>query len=531
MPERTTKPGSPANSRSSKEHVTEILLKSHPGVREAIVVVRKSDEATEEKPMAYIVPNDDYVGRVLAGDEWERKRIQKWRKTFDLSQLGKQVEPSEPDFNIAGWNSSYTRQPITAEHMREWVELTVEELQALHPREALEIGCGAGLLLLRLAKGCARYVGTDVSPEVLKKLKKQMEELGGEWGNVTVLERSAENLEGFAEGSFDTVILNSVAQHFPNVSYLLGVLEGAIRLVKPGGRIFIGDVRNLVLLEPCAVSIELHQAPPSMSLEELRERVNHRIQFEEQLVISPAFFLALRGRFQRITRVEVHPKRGRFDNEMTRFRFQAILCVETQREEQLKISFLDWTEQRLPPDSIAGLLKHKEPKILAIKNVSNSRVEKDVESLAELARGETPGTVGEFKRLLDAREYQGIDPQKMWMLGEELGYQVDISWAACRPDGSYDLVFRKIGDNEGSLRQIIRWPEPDLGAKEVSRYANIPGRGVLHSELSKQLLDYCRQTLSGNNIPKEVILMDALPLTTDGAVDVKKLPFPGAQSG
>lgn len=530
MPEETIKPGSPAPARLSMQHDAEILLRSHPGVREAVVVARRRAESTEETPVAYVVPNDDYVSRVLAGDEWGRKRIQKWRKTFDLSQMGKEVAPTEPDFNIAGWNSSYTREAIPPEHMREWVEVTVQELQAFHSREILEIGCGSGLLLLRLAGGCARYVGMDVSSTVLKKLRKQMDELGGEWSNVTLLERSAENLEGLAESSFDTVILNSVVKYFPNVSYLLGVLEGALRLVKPGGRIFIGDVRNLVLLEPCAVSIELHQADPSMSLGELRERVNHRIQFEEQLVVSPVFFLALRERFPRITGVEVHPKAGRYDNEMTRFRFQAILQVETQRTEELDVSFLDWTEQPLPPDLIASLLSDKKPKLLGIKNVTNLRIEKDAESLAELGRGETSRTVGKFKQSLEKRGQQGIDPQQMWTLGKELGYQVDISWTACRPDGSYDLVFRKIADNEDLLRQAIRWPQPQVSAKELSRYTNIPGRGVLQGELIKQLLDYCGQSLPQNSIPSEVILMEALPLTSDGKVDVQKLPPPDIQS-
>jgi ubiquinone/menaquinone biosynthesis C-methylase UbiE len=525
------KPGSPVQPLASMQNDADILLRSRPGVREAAVVRWGSDNSKEEIRVAYVVPNEDYIDRVLAGDEWQRKRIQKWGKTFDLSQLGKQARPTDPGFNIAGWNSSYTRQPIPAEHMREWVEVTIQELQAFHPREVLEIGCGAGLLLLRLAGDCERYVGTDIASTVLKKLRKQMDELGGEWSNVTLLERSAENFEGFAEGSFDTVILNSVVKYFPNVSYLLGVLEGALRLVKPGGRIFIGDVRNLALLEPCAVSIELYQAQPSMSLAELRERVNHRIQFEDQLVISPAFFLALRERYPRITGVAVHPKAGRFDNEMTRFRFQAILRLETQREEQLDVSFLDWNEQRLSPDSITALLRDKKPKSWAIKNVANSRIEKDILSLKELAKGEFSSAVGELEQLIEKRERQGIDPQRMWTLGGEHGYQVDISWAACRPDGSYDLVFRKIVDNEELLRRTISWPQPQIDVEKLSQYANTPGRGVLQAELSKQLLDYCRQSLPPNSTPTEVILLDALPLTSEGIVDVDKLPPPAMLPG
>ena len=508
------------------QHDAEIVLRSHPGVREAAVVTFRSDKSREGLRVGYVVPNDEYISRVLADEEWQRKSIQKWRKTFDLSQLGKQAESPEPGFNIAGWNSSYTRQPIPSEHMREWVEITLQGLQSFQPREVLEIGCGTGLLLLRLAGGCARYVGMDVSPTVLKKLREQMDKLGGEWSNVMLLERSAENLEEFADSSFDTVILNSVVKYFPNFSYLLNVLERALRLVKPGGRIFVGDVRNLALLEPYAVSIELHQAEHSMSLAELRERVNRRIQFENQLVLSPAFFLALPERFPRITGVEVHPRAGSFDNEMTRFRFQAILQMETKRKEQLDVSFLDWTEQRLPPDSIPALLRDKKPKSLAMKNVVNSRVERDIEALRELAKDESSRTVGELKQLLEKRERQGVDPQRVWTLGEELGYQVDISWAASRPDGSYDVVFRKIADNRELLRQTIAWPQRRIDDKELSQYANIPGRGVLLAELSNQLMDYCRQSLPQNSIPAEIIVMDALPITSDGKVDVRKLPAP-----
>lgn len=506
------------------QHEAEILLRSHPGVREAAVVALRSGQSTEEISVGFVVPNDDYITRVLAGEEWQRKSIQKWRKTFDLSQLGKQVQSSEPGFNVAGWNSSYTRQPIPPEHMREWVEVTVQELKSLQPREVLEIGCGTGLILLRLAGDCARYVGMDVSPTVLKKLREQMDELGGEWSNVTLLERSAGNLDEFADNSFDMVILNSVVKYFPNFSYLLNVLERALRLVKPGGRFFVGDVRNLVLLESYAVSIELHQAEHSMSLRELRERVNRRMQFENQLVLSPAFFLALPERFPRITGVEVHPRAGDFDNEMTRFRFQAILQVETPQKEQLDFSFVDWTEQRLPPNSIAALLRDKKPKTLAIKNVANSRIQKDFESLRELTKDEFSRTVGEFKQFLEKRERQGVDPQRMWTLGAELGYQVDISWAACRPDGSYDVVFRKIDENRELIGRTIAWPQSRIDAKQLSQYTNIPGRGVLLAELSNQLLEYCRQSLPQNSIPTEIIVLDALPMTSEGKIDVHKLP-------
>ncbi len=64
-------------------------------------------------------------------------------------------------FNITGWNSSYTGDPIDAGAMRAWRDHTVERILSFQPRRAWEIGCGTGLLLLQLAPQCAAYLGTD----------------------------------------------------------------------------------------------------------------------------------------------------------------------------------------------------------------------------------------------------------------------------------------------------------------------------------------------------------------------------------
>ena len=70
-------------------------------------------------------------------------------------------------FNIAGWKSSYTGQPIAAEEMQEWVAETVARILALKPQRVLEIGCGTGLLLARIAPHCEHYTGTDFSETAL----------------------------------------------------------------------------------------------------------------------------------------------------------------------------------------------------------------------------------------------------------------------------------------------------------------------------------------------------------------------------
>ncbi len=77
--------------------------------------------------------------------DWHTEHISQWQTLYDEnhSQL---FAPEEPTFNISGWNSSYTSLPIPETEMREWVEQTVNRIQALQPQRLLEIGCGTGLL-------------------------------------------------------------------------------------------------------------------------------------------------------------------------------------------------------------------------------------------------------------------------------------------------------------------------------------------------------------------------------------------------
>src|SRR5579884_1278926 len=184
-------------------------LRDHAAVQDA-AVYHQADGTTT----AFVVPEEKYIDEVLGRLEVASKQVRKWQKTYDLTQLAKSAAKSPFAFNIAGWNSSYTRQPLPAEDMKEWVETTVERISTLEPSEVLEIGCGTGLLLLRLAQKCRRYVAMDFAPSVLMRLREQLAQASDVNKKVELLERSADNFEGLQDNSFSTVIVNSVAQHF-----------------------------------------------------------------------------------------------------------------------------------------------------------------------------------------------------------------------------------------------------------------------------------------------------------------------------
>lgn len=500
----------------------EATLREHPGV-EAAVVLWKHAEA-DHRLAAYVVPNNAYLDRTLAGADDELERIQKWQKTYELTQLGKGSQTSQPAFNILGWNSSYTRLAIPDDEMREWVDLTIEEILKYELSEVLEIGCGTGLLLLRLAHRCKRYVGLDNARTVLGTLQRQMHQLGGDWTQVEILERRADHFDGFEANSFDTVILNSVAQYFPSLAYLLSVLEKAVRVVKTGGRIFLGDLRSLPLQGPFASSVELFQTPRTTCVADLRERVGKRIRVDEQLVLSPALFLALRQRWPKISHVELVPRRGRFDNEMSRYRFNAILHVGGAPAEPFQPAWISWPLERPTLELVARRLEKENPESLSIRDVRNRRVWKDVLAFNGLQTGNGSQEVASLeKEIQEASINDGIDPQDLWCLGETLHYDVQISWAAARTDGSYDVVFRRKSLDRSSKAFTISWPESVAINDDLTLYANAPTKAAPKEKLLQQIREYCDQRLPKTMRPSAVRFLQAIPLTPDGKPDRQAL--------
>ena len=285
----------------------ETVLSQHPGVK-AAAVVAVEDKTGDKRLVAYVAPNHDYKG----------------------------TEATEADGeHTAVWQSSYDGQAIPGEQMREWVDHTVKRVLALQPKSILELGCGTGLLLFRLAAFCERYCGVDFSASALESIRQELGRQKQPLAAVTLLQRKADELEDLETGSFDAVILNSVVQYFPNVEYLARVVERASRAVKPGGFIFLGDVRNLHLLKAFCSSVQLHQAPPELPVAELRRRIDKRMSQEEELLIAPEFFPALQRHLPAVSSVDIQVKRGWHKNEMTLFRYDVVLHIGSARQWKL----------------------------------------------------------------------------------------------------------------------------------------------------------------------------------------------------
>src|SRR6185312_11638486 len=178
-------------------------------------------------------------------------------------------------------------------------EETVARIQELQPQRVLEIGCGSGLLLTRIAPSCESYIGLDFSSSVIEQLKEYVRHRP-DLSRVELRLGLAHELEFLKDASVDLVILNSVVQYFPSVAYFLKVLAQAVRVTRAGGYIFLGDVRNLGLLDAFAASVQLHKAPGSMTSERLRQLVLQSTQKEEELLLDATIFQELAQRWPAI---------------------------------------------------------------------------------------------------------------------------------------------------------------------------------------------------------------------------------------
>jgi natural product biosynthesis luciferase-like monooxygenase protein len=485
----------------------EAVLGEHPRVHESVAVALQGAHG-DQRIVAYVVARE-------SGSGASASTACAWRRVWDGTY--EQERPREPTFDTAGWNDSATGEPLPEPDMREWVEHTAARVLALQPARVLEIGCGTGLLLFRLAHHVAAYTASDVSPVALRLIEAELPRQN--LSNVALREACAEDFQGIAPGSIDTIVINSVIQYFPSIEHLLRVLEDGMRVLAPGGAIFVGDVRSLVLLPEFYTAIELRQARDATPRHELLEAIRRRAVSDPELSVDPAFFEALEWSLPGLSSVSIQLKRGARLNELTRFRFDVVLRKAGGAAATLALADESWVE--LPPaPSLSALraLLCNEPAVLGVARVPNARTFPDAAAVAMLRDPDGPRTAGELRAALQG-VVGGVDPEAVFTIDPR--YAVDIAWSAGMTT-AFDVVFR---------HRTKPWPAalqrpPRVAVGSWARFGNHPAPGAMLSGLVAELREYLRARLPEHMLPSVIVRLDVMPRTPNGKIDRKALPAP-----
>ncbi|WP_018694104.1 non-ribosomal peptide synthetase [Algicola sagamiensis] len=483
----------------------ESVLRQQSQIADTHVCMHINDDG-DQSLVAYFIPATNATVATEA-------RITQWKTLFESTydtQSSPRTQSSatyDPEYNFQGWNSSYTGEPIPLQQMQEWHEETLDDLRKCQAERVLEVGCGTGLLLAHLAPESHVYWGVDISEAALQTIL-DLKNSTSELNHVQLCLAPAHALPNF-ETKFDLIILNSVVQYFPTLTYFIDVLTYLSSYLSPKGVIYLGDIRNYQLLKTYHELVVNTQFSGSQELQQFRtDRVQEHLMDEEELLISPALFQHINRFVPNLQCRSCEMKSGLSLNELTQFRYSAILEKASPEEiDHRHGPSFTWHQWQHTPISIEQIFKQLEQSHsdqVAFSHILNPRLSQATHDQIQ------------------------IWPHQLKRWANENGWECYLTWDPEQPQ-AYDVLFsRTTGVNFFKAHQAHFLSVASV--QSMHTYGNFPAAGQLIRQEVPQIKSSIQHLLPEYMQPDTYIPIREWPLTANGKIDLNALPKPHWQS-
>lgn len=514
--------------RIEPAEVEQAMLTYKP-ISAAAVVVRDGDADGRASEMVGFVTTE---ANETAAQEAESMQVEGWSHHFDTSMQTdiEAIHTSKAGRDFTGWTSMYDGTRMEEEEMEEWLYDTVRTLlNSQTAGHVLEIGTGTGMILLNLGDGLQSYVGLEPSRSAaafVNKMASRRRDLAGKAKVHVGTATDAAELDGFLP---DTIVLNSVVQYFPSAAYLQEVINILIKI--PGvTTLFFGDLRPYTLNRQFLAARARRTLGDSATKKAVEQEMAELEAREEELLVDPAFFTRLASD-ERIAHVEILPKNMRATNELSAYRYAAVvhLCDGKPLPAThliLTKDWLDWKAADMNREALVELLhSSKEGSIVAVSNIQASKTSPERHLLRSLRQESKEQTRGSWISAADlsAEKEASLSTTDLQDIALEAGFYVDISWARqASQDGAMEAVFHHCRSAKDTRRSFFQFPVENE-AQLTGSLINKPVQQHQHRLTVAQLGTHLQTLLPAYMIPAQTIVLDEMPVNPSGKVDRRAL--------
>lgn len=478
------------------------------GIKQCVVIVRED------------VPGDKRLtGYVTLKEEQKNTNHQSWKDRWDtIYKIG---TDEKQDLDSALLENLNNGEELGKQH-KEWLHLSINRIKEIGAKKIYEIGSGAGQLLFELAPETDFYLATDYAQTAIENIHARLCTEPRKWDHVKAETAPADDFSALGNVPVDLILINSVAQYFPNSEYLIRVIRQAAETLKEGGCIFIGDMQGKNTLHMYHAMDYLPKASELTTVEAFKEIVTNRVRIEEELAADPAFFYLLPSLIPGITGVDVQLRKGQLLNETTKYHYDIWLYVGKPVEIAETQLVLDWSEAN-SLSQLEQILSSGNSNVIEVKNILNARTAKDYTLQQLLANMSSANVITEIKNEVD-QVTTGMLPDLFWELGAKLTYRTHVRWTTDGTDGLFDAVFIK------PEQKIVLPPSPvPVQGKNIHGFIRIPvSKNEVHleRELVKSWKEKLQDVLPAYMIPDNFVALKNMPLTPNAKIDRKALPKP-----